>query len=178
MPTFNFLPFRLLDPDCWYKFTYLMANSAEPTDLDLHCLQKQGISGYSRTRVYVNDAVQNLPGLQIQPSFSVIALNNRNIQINIFLTVFILFCHENIMLPHWGTSDEYPQHNYVFVESKKKLILFDWKWPFPRVWSMPILPDPKIISDKCADWSYLADVWNDLNSWKCCICLNLPIGIT
>ena len=77
-----------------------MANSAEPTDLDLHCLQKQGISGYSRTRVYVNDAVQNLPGLQIQPSFSVIALNNRNIQINIFLTVFILFCHENIMLPH------------------------------------------------------------------------------
>ena len=33
-----------------------MANSADPdqlasTDLDLHCLQKQGISGFSRTRV-------------------------------------------------------------------------------------------------------------------------------
>ena len=25
--------------------------SLEPTDLDLHCLQKQGISGFSRTRV-------------------------------------------------------------------------------------------------------------------------------
>ena len=32
-----------------------MANSAnpdqKPTDLDLHCLQRQGISGFSRTRV-------------------------------------------------------------------------------------------------------------------------------
>ena len=32
-----------------------MANSADPdqlpTDLDLHCLQKQGISGFSRIRV-------------------------------------------------------------------------------------------------------------------------------
>ena len=27
-----------------------MANSADP-DLDLHCLQRQGISGFSRTRV-------------------------------------------------------------------------------------------------------------------------------
>ena len=38
---------------------YLMTNSADPdqlaskkpTDLDLHCLQRQGISGFSRTRV-------------------------------------------------------------------------------------------------------------------------------
>ena len=36
-----------------------MANSADPdqlassTDLDLHCLQRQGISGFSRTRVKV-----------------------------------------------------------------------------------------------------------------------------
>ena len=29
-----------------------MANSLQkPTDLDLHCLQRQGISGFSRTRV-------------------------------------------------------------------------------------------------------------------------------
>ena len=53
----NFQPIRLLDPDCCYKFEYLMANSADPdqlassTDLDLHCLQRQGISGFSRTRV-------------------------------------------------------------------------------------------------------------------------------
>ena len=36
-----------------------MVNSADPdqlasTDLDLHCLQKQGISGFSRTRVKMN----------------------------------------------------------------------------------------------------------------------------
>ena len=54
-PTSNFQPIRLLDLDYCYKFTYLMANSADPdqlpTDLDLHCLQRQGISGFSRTRV-------------------------------------------------------------------------------------------------------------------------------
>ena len=50
MPISNFQPIRLLDPGCWYKFIYLMANSADPTDLDLHCLQRQDISGFSRTR--------------------------------------------------------------------------------------------------------------------------------
>ena len=37
------------------KFTFLKANSADPdqkpADLDLHCLQRQEISGFSRTRV-------------------------------------------------------------------------------------------------------------------------------
>ena len=56
----NFQPIRLLDPDCCYKFTYLIANSADPdqlvslqkpTDLDRHCLQRQDISRFSRTRV-------------------------------------------------------------------------------------------------------------------------------
>ena len=59
MPTLNFQPIKLLDSDFLYKFTYWMANSADPdqlaswkpTDLDLHCLQIQCISGFSRTRV-------------------------------------------------------------------------------------------------------------------------------
>ena len=55
MPTSNFQPIRLLDRDCCYKFTYLMANSADldqlASSLDLHCLQRQGLSGSSRTRV-------------------------------------------------------------------------------------------------------------------------------
>ena len=61
MPTSNFQPVRLLDPDYCYKLTYLMANSADPdqlaslevkkpTDLDLHYLQRLGISGFSRTK--------------------------------------------------------------------------------------------------------------------------------
>ena len=60
MPISNFQPIRLLDPCCWYKFTNLMTNRADPdqligcadpdqltwsTDLDLHCLQRQDISG-------------------------------------------------------------------------------------------------------------------------------------
>ena len=36
--------------DYLYKFTYLMTNSADP-DLDVNCLQRQGISRFSRTRV-------------------------------------------------------------------------------------------------------------------------------
>ena len=53
------MPIRLLDPDFLYKFTYLMANNADPdqlasseaSTLDLHCLKRQDLSGFSRTRV-------------------------------------------------------------------------------------------------------------------------------
>ena len=31
--TFNFQPIRLLDPGCWYKFTYWMTNSVDPDQL-------------------------------------------------------------------------------------------------------------------------------------------------
>ena len=59
MPTSNFQPIRLLEQVCWYKFTYLMTTVQiqfswllkKPADLDLHCLQSQGISGFSRTRI-------------------------------------------------------------------------------------------------------------------------------
>ena len=63
-PTSNFQPIRLLDPGYWYKFTNKMTNSADPdqlasseanwsrsTLLDVHCLQRQGISRFSKTRV-------------------------------------------------------------------------------------------------------------------------------
>ena len=49
---FHFLycqPIRLLDPGCWYKFTYWMTNGADPdqlaSDLDLHYLKRHVISG-------------------------------------------------------------------------------------------------------------------------------------
>ena len=32
-PTYNFQPIRLLDPDCCYKFTYLMVIGADPDQL-------------------------------------------------------------------------------------------------------------------------------------------------
>ena len=58
MPISNFQPIRLLDKDHCYKFTYLMAYSADldqlaSEDLDLHCLQRQGISGFSRTGINI-----------------------------------------------------------------------------------------------------------------------------
>ena len=59
MPISNFQPIKLFDPGCWYKFTYRITNCADsgqwllqkPTDLDQHCLQRQGISGFSSSRV-------------------------------------------------------------------------------------------------------------------------------
>ena len=50
----NFQPIRLLDPDCWYKFAYIMANSADPDHMawcGSALFAKQNISGFSRTRV-------------------------------------------------------------------------------------------------------------------------------
>ena len=62
-----------------------MANSADPgqmaSDLDLHCLQRQGISGFSRTRVKFADWTAHMYGLievpngwWIMPLFSFISL--------------------------------------------------------------------------------------------------------
>ena len=60
MPTFNFQPIRLLDPGCWYKFTYWMTNSADPDWLAYSETNWSGstlftkavcISKFSRTRV-------------------------------------------------------------------------------------------------------------------------------
>ena len=51
---FKFQPVSLLDLDCCYKFTYLMANNADPdqlADLDLHCLQRLVLYWFIRTRV-------------------------------------------------------------------------------------------------------------------------------
>ena len=63
-PTSNYQQIKFLDPDCCYKFTYGLANCADsvqmasekPNDLDLHCLQRQDIPGFSRTRVKIIDA--------------------------------------------------------------------------------------------------------------------------
>ena len=38
----------------------------KPTDLDLHCLQRQGISGFSRTRVYTSSKVKSNKTISVQ----------------------------------------------------------------------------------------------------------------
>ena len=32
-----------------------------------------------------------------------------------------LCCGYSLELPHWGASNEYPEHNYVFMENWRKL---------------------------------------------------------
>ena len=63
-----------------------MANSADPdqlasSDLDLHCLQRQGISGFSRTRVN-NQKLPYLFLLYGEIIMAYIALDKRVIKIN------------------------------------------------------------------------------------------------
>ena len=58
-PISNFQPIRLFDPDCCYKFAYLLANSADPNQLASSeanwsgstLFAKAGYIGFSRTRV-------------------------------------------------------------------------------------------------------------------------------
>ena len=68
MPTSNFQPIRFLDPDCCYKFTYLMANSADPDQLAWFgstLFVKAGYIRFSRTRVkpYANKQSPNHPAI-------------------------------------------------------------------------------------------------------------------
>ena len=94
-PTSNFQPIKLFDRDCCYKFIYLFANSADPdqlasseanlkkpTYLDLHCLKRQGISRFSRTRVKYQEMIF---GHVLMTASLVIEL----IQDNLFKTVFL-----------------------------------------------------------------------------------------
>ena len=99
MSTSYFQPTRLLDPDCCYKFTYSVANSAD--DLDLHCLQRQDISGFSRTRVksttystkklpfrvsshiWTNDCLENLANLNL--AYSMLMTNSVDENVIFFL---------------------------------------------------------------------------------------------
>ena len=74
MPTSNFQPIRLLDLDCCY-LAYLIANSADPDQLassDLHCLQRQGISGFSRTRV-------KKPAIRVVKAIQICCLSNSDL---------------------------------------------------------------------------------------------------
>ena len=52
MPTSNFLPIRLLTWSRLLIQIHIMTNSANPVQL-ASCLQRQGISGFSRTRIKV-----------------------------------------------------------------------------------------------------------------------------
>ena len=46
------------------QISWLLMASQKPSDLDLHCLQMQGVSGFSRTRVKINYQYRNTPQAQ------------------------------------------------------------------------------------------------------------------
>ena len=101
----------------------------KPTDLDLHCLQRQDISGFSRTRVLSVEWAY----YKQQPRFHGIVEGNKDniitslspvylltdispdktLFFNRKVLIFFLFLHENIgcgyslEAPHWGSSNEY-----------------------------------------------------------------------
>ena len=54
MPTSNFQPVRLLDPVCWYKFTYLITNSADPDQLVSEEANWSGSALFDKGRKYLD----------------------------------------------------------------------------------------------------------------------------
>ena len=85
----------------------------KPTDLDLHCLQRQGISGFSMTRVniplFAYDKVVMAPGKALFTTKKTV--------------IFFLILPWKYML--WilisSTSNEYPQHMFSW-RNKKNII--------------------------------------------------------
>ena len=103
-----------------------MANSADPdqlakpTDLDLHCLQRQGISGFSRTRIYKSSDVYCI----ITVTFYIFCLHST---IHYLLVIFFsslqkLFCGCSSKLSKCSISQEYPQcmFNAILTFNQKK----------------------------------------------------------
>ena len=72
-PTSNFHPVRLLDPDCWYRFTYLMVNSADPDQLASSEANWSG--SVCKGRVYPGSAGQGLNSYLIQMPIINILIN-------------------------------------------------------------------------------------------------------
>ena len=115
MPTSNFQPIRLLDPNCCNKFIYLVANSADPdqlaSNLDLYCLQSQGISGFSRTRV---KALQTNSHNYARSFKTAASGTPHNISSQIHM-LWVLIRSTSACV-----SNEYPQHIFLWIKTEKK----------------------------------------------------------
>ena len=70
----------------------------KPTDLDLHCLQRQGISGFSRTKVKVSK--NRLKGISRQVFLLILQEN--------------LCCWYSLIMSWWYTSNEYWNSFFFF----------------------------------------------------------------
>ena len=82
------------DPDqlvCQIQISWLL----KPTDLDLHCLRRQGISGFSRTRLNLISRVMN----------GIYTLDNRE---NHSFDIASISCHREL------AKEEYLVINFLF----------------------------------------------------------------
>ena len=127
----------------------------KPTDLDLRCLQRQGISGFSRTRVKVNTTVP----VSFQPFCMMhaycykgdqmkktgkdsLCIQIRGVASNYQINSFLISPWKHMLCyllepPQWGGSNEYPQH--MFSWRHKKIVgLIGWKkyliWSYKTYW--------------------------------------------
>ena len=137
---FHFQPIRLLDPGCWYKFTYWMTNSADPDQVasseatwsgSTHCLQRHGISGFCRTRVN-NFWLKKMPYLRAM-----------NIYIYIYIYVYI-YCI------------------YIDLSALCEWIFPVWQFPPDTVFTHKSL-------DTSAPYPTCSKMWTDTNYYLCCV---------
>ena len=92
LPTSTCQPIRLLDPGCSHtdwQTVQIQISWLKPTDLDLHCLHRQGISGTSRSRVYIKVSVCYRLGVT-----SVILPG-------VFHKIFYFCCWSEVGMLHW-----------------------------------------------------------------------------
>ena len=100
----------------------------KPTDLDLHCLQRQGNPGSAGQGLIgiVNTWIRTGYDIQSDPGFNfmdvIIKLQISHFIFNWNVRMF-LFLHEiwfeySLEAPHWGASNEFT--TYVFLEKKDK----------------------------------------------------------
>ena len=119
-PTSNFQPIRLLDPGVWYKFAYLMANSADPKSVGFFRSQLIWIYTVFKGRVYPGSAGQ---GLITHKALSKIVADD-------ILSIFCIFFRENMFEIPCESSTPSP----ILLESapvKLRYYIYstgNWKW--------------------------------------------------
>ena len=120
-----------------------MANSADPdkpTDLDLHCLRRQGISGFSRTRFKIPLSLQNKIAFSHSTVTTLLA-NSADAKLMILL-LYLTFTNNAYLLLH-----ETIAWNVVSYFLEKIKIYYQ----FGGVWSVSSLL-PRLVCSNTLDY--------------------------
>ena len=101
-PTYNFQPIRLLDLCCWYKFTYLMTNSADPDQLASSEANWSGSTLFAKTGHWGSAR----PGLMHIAPFRIVLFHHKHI-------LWVLLLMNTTMYVLWRKKKTISLGNYL-----------------------------------------------------------------